>query len=71
MGIPGTYNQVGTYNYLNFFSKDSNGYLYLRGPYNRGVPIIPRVRYSNQECISTMYIIHSMPPSILIFQYFY
>ena len=29
---------------LNFFSKDSNGYLYLRGPYNRGVLIIPRVR---------------------------
>ena len=30
---------------MNFFSKDSNGYLYLRGPYNRGVLIIPRVRY--------------------------
>ena len=31
---------VATYLQLNFFSKDSNGYLYLRGPYNRGVLII-------------------------------
>ena len=31
--------------WVHFLSKDSNGYLYLRGPYNRGVLIIPRVRY--------------------------
>ena len=45
--LAGHWHARGVYLHQIFFSKDSiNGYLYLRGPCNRGVLIIPRVQYA-------------------------